>query len=244
MDNPCSSKIVQTEWNALQESISQCNRCKRLRDYCLDVALKKRASFANWTYWGRPVPNLGAPDGWLLLVGLAPAAHGANRTGRMFTGDRSGDFLFEALHAVGLANQPHGDHIGDGFELQGCVITAAAHCAPPANKPTPAELANCSPYLDRTIDLMPNLRAILCLGQIGWKEVLKTCSRRGWLVPRPQPRFAHGAIFDFACGYGGPIIGCTYHPSQQNTFTGLLTQEMLQGVLAALQERAAISAFG
>jgi uracil-DNA glycosylase len=217
----------QTPWDRHQQTISECERCPRLREHCLKVAETKRASFKEWTYWGKPVPDFGDPNGRLLIVGLAPAAHGANRTGRMFTGDRSGDFLFEALHATRFANQANCTDRDDGLELNGIAIAAAAHCAPPANKPTPDELTNCLGFLKETARLMPNLRGLIALGAIGWGACLKLNREMNWSDPKPKPKFGHGAVY---APPNAPFLIGTYHPSQQNTFTGRLTQAMFQKV--------------
>jgi uracil-DNA glycosylase family 4 len=218
------------DWKRLQQSITSCERCPRLREHCLNVATIKRQAFADCTYWGKPLPNLGGPDARLLLVGLAPAAHGGNRTGRMFTGDRSGDFLFRALHETGFANQPTSDHPDDGLELIDLAVTAMAHCAPPANKPTPAEMDNCFDFFQRTVDLMPNLRGFVCLGRIAFDGCLRLYRSRGWLPPGPRPKFAHGALYHFDAA---PFLLASFHPSQQNTFTGKLTPAMLRDVFHA-----------
>lgn len=196
------------------------------------MARQKRAAFRDEEYWGRPVPGLGPADASLLIVGLAPAAHGANRTGRMFTGDRSGDVLFAALHAVGLANQPTAVHAGDGLELRGTRITAPVHCAPPDNKPTPAERDTCGAWLRAELGLL-SPRAVVVLGAFGWQALLPVLAGAGWTVPRPRPKFGHGAHEELA-GERGPlqVFGC-YHVSQQNTFTGRLTPAMLENVLRA-----------
>jgi uracil-DNA glycosylase len=215
-----------------------------LREHCTAIAKIKRAAFREDTYWAKPIPNLGDPAGRLLILGLAPAAHGANRTGRMFTGDRSGDFLFAAMHAEGFASQPTSKTQGDGLELIDCVITAAAHCAPPGNKPLPEELANCRQFLDQTIAAMPVLHrgagGILALGKIAFDAAIALYKRRAWLpviappVPRtPRPAFAHGALFHFPAA---PFLLATYHPSQQNTFTGKLTQPMLRAVFQTARQ--------
>lgn len=214
----------QKMWLALQEDIIACERCPRLRAYCLEVARVKRAAFRDWEYWGRPVPNMGDPDGRLLIIGLAPAAHGANRTGRMFTGDRSGDFLFRALHETGFANQPESHDAEDGLRLTDIAITATAHCAPPDNMPLPEEIANCSEYLRRTFESMRNLQGVIALGKIGFDAAVRFYLERGWIANKRGLRFAHGALHTFE---NAPFILCTYHPSQQNTFTGRLTMEML-----------------
>jgi uracil-DNA glycosylase family 4 len=214
-------------WEKLQRSITVCQKCPRLREHCQAIAAEKRRAFAEWTYWAKPIPNLGPPTARLLLVGLAPAAHGANRTGRMFTGDRSGDFLFRAMHEIGFATQPVSTRPGDGLELIDAAITAVAHCAPPDNKPTPEEIANCAPFLGSTLDLMPNLRGVLALGRIAFDACLRTYKSRNWLPPRPKPDFAHGALHRFD---PAPFLLASFHPSQQNTFTGKLTPEMMREV--------------
>jgi len=214
-------------WEKLQKSIITCERCPRLREHCQTIATEKRRAFSDWTYWGKPIPNLGKPDARLLLVGLAPAAHGANRTGRMFTGDRSGDFLFRAMYETGFASQPTATGRDDGLELIDAAITATAHCAPPDNKPTPEEIANCAPFLDSTLNLMPNLKGILALGRIAFDACLRTYKSRGWLSPGPKPSFSHGALYQFD---KAPFLLATFHPSQQNTFTGKLTPEMMRNI--------------
>ena len=217
-------------WEGLQRRIVSCTLCPRLREHCARTAAEKRAAFRDHDYWGKPVPNLGPPTARLLLVGLAPAAHGANRTGRLFTGDRSGDFLFRAMHETGFANQPGSLRIGDGLELIDAAITGVAHCAPPANKPLPAELTNCSGFLRETFDLMPNLRAVLALGRIAFDACLRLYTQRGWIERgTPKPAFAHGAVARF--GPGVPVLVASSHPSQQNTFTGRLTPAMMRDVL-------------
>jgi uracil-DNA glycosylase family 4 len=214
-------------WNILQKQIINCNRCPRLRSHCLHVAAEKRAAFREQTYWGKPVPGFGSPDARLLIVGLAPAAHGANRTGRVFTGDRSGDFLFRCLHETGFANQPTSLHREDGLQLIDAVITGVCRCAPPGNKPLPEEIANCAPFLMRTLDLMPNLRGVVALGRIAFEHCLRLYAARGWLPPGKKPTFGHGAAYMFPAG---PFLLATFHPSQQNTFTGKLTPPMMRQV--------------
>jgi uracil-DNA glycosylase family 4 len=231
---PKTVKRALTQWQRLQESIASCNRCPRLREHCINIGEVKRAAYREQTYWSRPVPNLGDPSARLLILGLAPGAHGANRTGRLFTGDKSGDFLFEAMHAEGFCNQPASVHKEDGLELIDCLITGAAHCAPPGNKPTPEEIENCRPFLEQTFDLVPAVTAgkggVLVLGKIAFDAALAFYKRKGWLPAGPRPTFAHGALYRFE---GAPFLLCTYHPSQQNTFTGKLTQPMLRAVFAA-----------
>lgn len=220
-------------WSKLNRRIVQCDRCMRLREHCARVAKEKRAAYADWNYWGKPVPNFGDPAARLLIVGLAPGAHGANRTGRMFTGDRSGDFLFNALHEAGFANQPAATDRDDGLVLRDAAITAAAHCAPPDNRPTTQELANCRPHLIDTLTVMPQVRVIVALGGIGFDATLRAWREMGVDVPRPKPRFAHGAAHEIA---GVTLIGC-YHPSQQNTFTGRLTLSMLVDIFTDAKRR-------
>ena len=212
----------------LTEQITACRRCPRLVAWRERVAVEKRAAHADEEYWGRPVPGFGDPAASILILGLAPAAHGANRTGRMFTGDRSGDFLFGSLHRVGLANQAESSHRGDGLRLTGVWVTAPVRCAPPANKPTAEEKANCRPWLDAELDLLDRIGVIVCLGGIAWQTAMRLLADRGHDIPRPRPRFGHGARVDL----GGVAVLGAYHPSQQNTFTGRLTEPMLDAVLA------------
>lgn len=221
-----SKRKQKQHWNRLNEQIVRCKRCPRLVEYCQSVAETKRKSYLNCEYWGKPVPNLGDPNARILLVGLAPAAHGANRTGRMFTGDRSGDFLFEALHAVGLCNQPNSIDGDDGLELTRCAITAICHCAPPANKPAVDELANCQDWLTEMIDA-GNYRVFVALGQLAWMAMLRFGFDRDWISDK-KAKFGHAAQLSFKKDV--TLLGC-YHPSQQNTFTGKLTQKMLRQVL-------------
>lgn len=217
-------------FDALNQAIVACERCPRLRDYCRTIAEQKRAAYRDWDYRGRPVPNFGDPQARLLIVGLAPAAHGANRTGRMFTGDRSGQWLYRALHKAGFANQMHSESRDDGLQLIDCAITATAHCAPPGNKPLPQELANCHEWFARTIDLLP-VRVFLALGQIAFRAVLLECRQRGWHAGS-LPKFGHGAKVPLA---DGRWLLASYHPSQQNTFTGVLTEAMFDGVFRKAQ---------
>ena len=215
----------QAAWENLQGRIVRCRLCPRLRAYCAEVARTKRKAYRGWEYWGRPVPNLGTPPAGLLVVGLAPAAHGANRTGRMFTGDRSGDWLFRAMYKAGFANQPIATSRDDGLELSDCVITAVCHCAPPHNRPTPDEMEHCRRWLTATIDLVQP-RVLLALGQIAWRAVLDQARQRAWHAGRGAA-FRHGATLPLS---EGRWAIASYHPSQQNTFTGKLTEAMFDDV--------------
>ena len=218
---------------ALAELVIECRACPRLVAWREAVAIEKRASFRGQTYWGRPVPGFGDPQARIVIVGLAPAAHGANRTGRMFTGDRSGEWIVAALHRAGLARLGEVSHAGDGQVLYGTRMVAPVHCAPPDNKPSTAEKAACSPWLDRELELLTGVRAILALGGIAWTGALQAAARAGWAVPRPRPVFGHGveAVLRRPDGTSVHLIGC-YHVSQQNTFTGRLTREMLDAAVA------------
>jgi len=213
---------------ALQGEVVNCNRCTRLREYCRQVAAEKRRAYRGCEYWGRPVPSFGDPEARILVVGLAPAAHGANRTGRMFTGDRSGQWLYRALYDVGLANQPQSVSREDGLSLQGVYISAAVRCAPPGNKPLPEEIRNCRGYLDRELDLLPNLRVVVALGKIAFDTCLDLWKLRG--VVRSRAAFAFGHNREFPIGPNLPVLVSSYHPSQQNTSTGKLTEKMLLAV--------------
>jgi uracil-DNA glycosylase family 4 len=220
-----------TDLRALSAEIASCRACPRLVEWRERVALEKRAAFRGETYWARPVPGFGDARAEILLVGLAPAAHGGNRTGRVFTGDRSGDFLFASLHRAGLANQAESVHADDGLKLQNAYVAAAVRCAPPANKPTPAERDECQPYLVRELGLMKRLRVIVALGAFGYEATwtaLRAAGLRGVELPARRPRFGHGAEI----AAGRVTIVCTFHPSQQNTFTGKLTPRMLDAVFA------------
>jgi uracil-DNA glycosylase len=204
-----------------------CERCPRLRAYCEEVARSKRAAFRDQAYWGKPVPGFGDPDAWLLIVGLAPAAQGGNRTGRVFTGDKSGEWLFRELHRQGLSNQPQSVSRDDGLKLHGVYITAAVRCAPPGNKPLPIEEERCREYLIREMRALRRVRVRLALGRIGFEAFWK--ARRGLGLPdvKPKPAFGHGVSHPIP--EGGWLL-CTYHPSQQNTSTGVLTQQMWSAV--------------
>jgi len=243
----------------LQQVVIACTRCPRLVKYCRKIAHEKKRMYRNWEYWGKPIPSFGDPQAELLILGLAPAAHGGNRTGRIFTGDRSGDFLYRSLYEAGFANQPESRQRGDGLQLKGCYITAALRCAPPANKPLPEELRNCQPYLEAELRLLKRVRAVLALGRIAFDTYLRlawrgadpacrilsprraapkdpvvggTASRREEgerLLPRSSFRFAHGASYELPGRL--PRLFASYHPSQQNTQTGKLTPEMMRAVL-------------
>jgi uracil-DNA glycosylase family 4 len=217
--------------DSLNRQIVACERCPRLRVYCAQIAEEKRAAFRDWDYWGRPVPNFGDPRARLLVVGLAPAAHGGNRTGRVFTGDRSGDWLFRALHRAGFANQPTSTDRDDGLRLTDCAVTAVLHCAPPGNKPLPDELENCHAWLARTIDLLP-VKVLVALGGIAWRLTIAEARRRGW-HEGSTPKFKHGARLELTAGRW---LLASYHPSQQNTFTGVLTEPMFDAVFRAAQK--------
>jgi uracil-DNA glycosylase family 4 len=218
----------------LNRAIVACERCPRLIEHCRRVAREKRRAYREEEYWGRPVPAYGDPRARVLLVGLAPGAHGANRTGRMFTGDGSGDFLTPALHRAGFASQPASERRGDGLALRGLYMAAVAHCAPPDNKPTPAEIANCRPYLAEHLRLLKEVRVILALGQIAFEGVLKALAEAGWPAPAPRPKFAHGA----EARVGPYLLVASYHPSRQNTQTGRLTRAMFAAVLRRVRRAA------
>src|SRR5688572_13378502 len=215
--------------SVVQAAIVACEACPRLRSYCAGVAREKRRAFRNDTYWGKPVPGFGDPGARLLLVGLAPAAHGANRTGRVFTGDGiggSGDFLMAALHRAGFSNIPTSQHPGDGLVLRDAFIAAAVRCAPPDNKPTPEEIARCLPHLDAELEALPNIHVVVALGKIGFDAYLQLLKRRDTVV-RPRPAFGHAVRHRLPNGQ--TLIGC-YHPSRQNTNTGKLTAQMMDAV--------------
>jgi uracil-DNA glycosylase family 4 len=209
--------------------IVRCRACPRLVAWREEVAREKRRSYRDETYWGRPVPGFGDARARVVLVGLAPGAHGANRTGRMFTGDGSGQFLYAALHRAGLASGPRSVSRDDGLVLCGAFLTNACRCAPPANRPTPGELARCAPFLDRELAALPRARVVVALGAVAWAAALAHLARTGHAVPRPRPRFGHGALWALP---GAPALLGSYHPSRQNTQTGRLTAAMLDAVLA------------
>jgi uracil-DNA glycosylase len=237
-----AEQAAEQELTRLSDAVSRCRRCPRLVAWREQVARERRAAFADERYWGRPLPGFGDPRARVLLLGLAPAAHGANRTGRMFTGDRSGDFLFAALYRCGFANQPHSRHRDDGLKLSGAWITAAVRCAPPANRPTPDERDKCLPWTVRELELLTDVRVVVCLGGFAWGASLALLgahgerSRNGVSIAalRPRPRFGHGT--ELAAGRY-TMLGC-FHPSQQNTFTGKLTAPMIDAVLVRARELA------
>jgi uracil-DNA glycosylase family 4 len=213
--------------DVLAEEIVACSRCPRLRSHCAEVARAKRRAYRDEEYWGRPVPPFGDPRARVLILGLAPGAHGANRTGRLFTGDRSGDWLFRALHQSGFASQPSSVSRGDGLALRGAYITAAARCAPPGNRPTPQEILNCRPFLERELAGLPDLRVVVALGKIAFDNFLAILRKAGAIASRAPYRFGHNLEYRIP---GQPVLLASYHPSQQNTSTGKLTEKMLLDV--------------
>jgi uracil-DNA glycosylase family 4 len=227
----------------IERRIVVCRRCPKLRAYCARVARERKRAHAGDRYWGRPVPAFGDPRARVMLVGLAPGAHGSNRTGRMFTGDASGDFLFPALYRAGFASQPHSVRSGDGMRLRDCIITSAARCAPPQNKPTPQELRNCFPFLLEEFDALRRLSVMIGLGRIGFDAILKTLRRRGFSLDPARPAFAHGAEVVARDGGRAILAIASYHPSRQNTNTGKLTTPMFDAIFerasAALRSAAA-----
>jgi uracil-DNA glycosylase len=229
-----------TRLSLLREEIVACRACPRLVAWRERVAREKVARFRDWTYWGKPVPGFGDVRGRILFVGLAPGAHGANRTGRMFTGDRSGDFLFAAMHRAGLASQPTSTSRDDGLVLHDAFIVVAVRCAPPGNAPSPSEIANCSRFVDAEIALLPRVRVVVALGAVAWRAYLDHCVRTGVPIPRPRPAFAHNAMIEI----GGRTLLGSYHVSQQNTQTGKLTPAMFDTVLAEAKRRVALPARG
>lgn len=225
------------ELERLNNEVVSCRRCARLVAWREQVASEKKRAYRHEEYWGRPLPGFGDPRARLLIVGLAPAAHGGNRTGRMFTGDRSADVLFIALHAAGFATQPISRRRDDGLALCDAYITAAVRCAPPGNRPLPEELDACQPYMEREIAVLSSVQVVVALGQIAFDAYLRLARRQGVALPRPLPRFGHGLLYHLAAGW--PLLMTSYHPSRQNTQTGRLTQAMLDRVF--LQARDAIN---
>jgi uracil-DNA glycosylase family 4 len=230
----CPAKSLATD-NSKRDSalaelaarVTACELCPRLRIYCAEVARTRRRAYADWEYWGKPVPSFGDPEARVLALGLAPGAHGSNRTGRPFTGDGSGNFLYPVLHATGFASQPLAHSRDDGMQLRGLWITSAIRCAPPGNKPLPEEIKNCAPFLDEEISLLPELRVVVCLGKIGFDSYVAHLLRAGRIATRRGLEFAHAA--EYAISNGQHILA-TYHPSLQNTNTGLLTRAMFQSI--------------
>lgn len=230
----CASPAV-ASLDAIRQQIVDCTRCARLRTYCAAIAREKKRAHRDDEYWGRPVPGFGDPAARILVLGLAPAAHGANRTGRVFTGDGSGDFLMTAMHAAGLASIPTARHADDGLALRDAYILSAVRCAPPDNKPTPEEIAACHSHLVAEVAALPRVRVIVALGRIGFDAAWRLLAARGIPTSRPRPVFAHGAAFEVP---GGPAVLASYHPSRQNTNTGKLTPPMLESVFRSAVELA------
>jgi len=218
----------------LSTSIVCCRRCPRLVAYCERVAREKKREFRDWDYWGQPVPSFGDPNARLVIVGLAPAAHGGNRTGRIFTGDSSGKWLFRALHRAGFANQPTWQRRDDGLKLIDSYITAVIHCAPPGNKPLPSEIENCSEYLREELRRLTRAQVVIALGKIAFDNYLKSLKRLGATLAKPLPKFAHNTAHDL--GSALPVLIASYHPSRQNTNTGKLTETMFDAVFARARE--------
>jgi uracil-DNA glycosylase family 4 len=224
---PRSLRIINNE-------IVSCRKCERLVDWREQVAATRRRAYLDWEYWGRPVPSFGDPEARLLIIGLAPGAHGANRTGRMFTGDRSGEFLYRALYQAGFANQPNSSSINDGLELKDAFITAPVHCAPPDNKPTNEEITTCSEYLTRELRTLKRVTVVVALGGIAFQTYLSLLKQRGSIESRGGFRFGHGA--EYQTHEGGPTLLACYHPSQQNTSTGKLTETMLREIFVRARD--------
>lgn len=224
----------------LNERVVECERCPRLRQHCAVVAEKRRRAYREWQYWGRPVPSFGDERARVLFVGLAPGAHGSNRTGRPFTGDGSGDFLYPLLHKAGFASQAKSSHRDDGMVLRDAWITSVVRCAPPGNKPLPEEIANCAAYLDEEIAGLPEVRAIVCLGKIGFDGVVAHLLRRGQIERRGELEFGHGVEYQIP---GKRWLLASYHPSLQNTNTGKLTREMMLRVFRRARQRAGLPQF-
>jgi uracil-DNA glycosylase family 4 len=226
-----STESSKKDFITLNRQIVECEQCPRLIAHIREVAKTKRRAFLDWEYWGKPVPSFGDTSARLLILGLAPGAHGANRTGRMFTGDRSGDFLYRSLFKAGFASQPASRDAEDGLQLSDAWITAAAHCAPPGNKPTPVELHNCRPFLERELEILENIQVVVALGKIAFDTWLSILKKRGEIARLSDFRFGHGALYRLR-----PALLGSYHPSQQNTSTGKLTQSMLDGIFGQAAE--------
>ena len=231
LDVRCKMKTG-IELKKLQEVVTQCRKCPRLVAYLREVSRNKPKRFRDWDYWGKPLPSFGAPNARLLIVGLAPAAHGGNRTGRMFTGDRSGEWLFGTLYKFGFANRPNSSRRDDDFALKDCYITATIRCAPPKNKPLPEEIENCRPYFLKELDLLRNVNILVPLGQIAFTQTLKALRLRGLDIP--SLKFGHGKVYSLP---NRQTLITTYHPSQQNTQTGKLTREMFQNVFRMVSKK-------
>lgn len=226
--------MSQRRWSKLRKQVIACEKCPRLVEHCREVAKVKRRAYLDCDYWGKPVPNFGSQGSSLLVVGLAPGAHGANRTGRMFTGDRSGEWLYRALHVAGFASQAEATDLNDGLELIDCAITNICRCAPPGNKPEKEELARCQPFLEETFELCQPI-VILALGSLAWNATMLMAKEMGWFeIPRPRPKFGHGATVELQ---PQRWLIASYHPSQQNTFTGKLTRRMLNSVMRKARNR-------
>ena len=223
---------------SIDRRVLRCTRCPELRAYCAQVAREKKRAYADQPYWGKPVPGFGDPNARVLLVGLAPGAHGSNRTGRPFTGDASGDFLYPALHRAGFASQPNATDRDDGMVLRDCFITAAGRCAPPKNKPTPQQLRNCAPYLLDEFDALPRLRVMVGLGAIGFDAILSLLRERGFALDPVRPKFAHGAQVLATNGKRRIVALASYHPSRQNTNTGVLTAPMFDAIFSLAKAKA------
>ena len=225
--------MSKARWIRLNADIKRCEKCPRLIEHCRHIATVKRKAYQDVKYWGKPVPNLGGAKVGLLVIGLAPGAHGANRTGRMFTGDRSGEWLFRAMHRAGFANQPASDARNDPLELLDCAITNICHCAPPDNKPVREELKNCQPFFQSTMELC-NPTVLMALGSLAWNATITMAIEQGWLAPpKRRPKFSHAAMLELT---GDRWLIGSYHPSQQNTFTGRLTEPMLDAVFCQAKQ--------
>jgi uracil-DNA glycosylase len=223
--------LLPPELRVLEADVISCERCTRLRRYCAEIGIVKRRAYRDQTYWTKPVPSFGDPRARLLILGLAPGAHGANRTGRLFTGDRSGEFLYRALHETGFASQASSVALRDGLRLHDCWITASVRCAPPDNQPLPVEFQRCRPFLERELALMTQVRAVVCLGKLAFDTYLSILKDAGRIGSRTPFRFEHGAVHDLK-----PFLISSYHPSQQNTSTGRLTREMLREVFETARD--------
>lgn len=224
------------DFDAVQRAVVRCTKCPELRAYCKQVAVEKRRAYLDWTYWGKPVPAFGDPNARVMLVGLAPGAHGSNRTGRMFTGDASGDFLYPALHRAGFATQPSAVSADDGMELRDCLITAAVRCAPPQNKPTPQELRRCFPYLAREFEQLANMQVVIGLGAIGTKAAIDALKTNDYDIEPARWRFGHGVEIGAQKSFRRVSVIASFHPSRQNTNTGKLTAQMFDRIFTRANE--------